>query len=306
MNKKEIIKWELKKELARRSFWHFCLIYDHEFFSKRLFLNQIAVAFQEIEEGKIKALSVSLPPRAGKSYITSLYCAWTLGRNPRESVMRNTCTATLYLKFSYDVRAVFKSDIFREIFGIGLSSDKSNLNSWNTDQARMVSYFGAGVGGSIIGFGASKVAITDDLYRGLEDALSDTINDRIIQWKEATHDSRFESGCARIDIGTRWSVKDVIGIQTEDNIYDKTIVVPALNKDGKSFCESVMTTEEYLDKKKKMTKEIWLAEYMQSPIDIEGRMFNDLIKISSQEYHKLAHNSAGCIAYIDVADQGKD
>ncbi len=89
------------------------------------------------------------------------------------------------------------------------------------------------------------VAITDDLYRGIEDALSDTVNDRIIQWKESTHDSRFETGCARIDIGTRWSVNDVIGRGINETIYDKSIIVPALDEHGNSFCEAVMTTEEY-------------------------------------------------------------
>ena len=210
--KEQTLKKILRKELARRDFWEFCLFYDKEFFSERLFLMEIAQAFQEIAEGKINSLSISMPPRAGKSYITTLFCAWTLGKYPTESVMRNTCTATLYVKFSYDVRAVVKSDKFREIFTARLSEDKANLGGWNTNTAKMVSYFGAGVGGTIIGFGATKVAITDDLYRGLEDALSDTVNDRIIQWKEATHDSRMESGCARIDIGTRWSVNDVIGV----------------------------------------------------------------------------------------------
>ena len=57
-----------------------------------------------------------------------------------------------------------------------LSSDKANLQGWNTNTSKQVGYFGAGVGGTIIGFGASKVAITDDLYRGIEDALNDHMN----------------------------------------------------------------------------------------------------------------------------------
>jgi len=69
-----------------------------------------------------------MPPRAGKSYITSLFCAWTLGNNPKESVMRNTCTATLYAKFSYDVRAIVLSDHFCEVFPtVRISPDKANL-----------------------------------------------------------------------------------------------------------------------------------------------------------------------------------
>ena len=281
---------------------------DHEFFSTRPFLKDVAIAFQKVEEGSIKSLSVSMPPRAGKSYITSLFCAWRLGRNPTTSVMRNTCTATLYLKFSYDVRAIIKNERFTEIFPeIRLSDDKKNLQGWNLQQSKQVGYFGAGVGGTIIGFGTT-LGITDDLYRGIEDAMSDTTNDRIIQWKQATHDSRFESGCSRIDIGTRWSLKDVIGQNTQQGIYDQTIVIPALNDQGESFCDEVMTSEEYQAKKKHTAPEIWSAEYMQQPVDVGGRLFSDMKYIDPEEYNEIsqAKGVEGSISYIDVADQGAD
>ena len=308
MNDKiEALKKELKYELCRREFWAFCLFYDQDFFSKRDFLHEIAIGFQQIEEKKINSLSVSMPPRAGKSYITSLFCAWVIGRNPTESVMRNTCTATLYLKFSYDVRTIVKSDKFKQVFNnVHLSDDKANLQGWNTNHSKQVGYFGAGVGGTIIGFGATKIGVTDDLYRNLEDALSDTVNDRIIQWKEATHDSRFESGCARIDIGTRWSINDVIGRNIQQKIYDKSIIVSALNENNESFCTDVMTTEEYLTKKKRTDPSIWAAEYQQEPVDIKGRLFSDLKFISSTDLNSIKDKIEGCIGYIDVADQGAD
>ena len=123
-DKREAIRKLLLLELCRREFWQFCLYYDEPFFKSRLFLQEVAEAFQQIENNKIRSLSVSMPPRAGKSYITSLFCAWTLGRNPSNSVMRNTCTATLYLKFSYDVRNVVKSDRFKEVFpNVSLSDE---------------------------------------------------------------------------------------------------------------------------------------------------------------------------------------
>lgn len=309
-NDREYVKQLFRSELARRRFWEFCKFMDNDFFQSRPFLKSVADAFQDIEEGKVKSLSVSMPPRAGKSYITSLYCAWTLGKNPTESVMRNACTATLYLKFAYDVRALIKSDKYRLVFPmVTLSDDKKNLQGWNTNQSKQVGYFGAGVGGTIIGFGATKVAITDDLYRGIEDALSDTVSERIHQWKESTHDSRFESGCARIDIGTRWSVKDVIGKSIESNVYETSIIIPAMDENDASFCESVMTTEEYKDKRLRTTKEIWLAEYQQQPVDIGGRLFNNLSTISAEEFEQIrnAHGGIdGAIGYIDVADQGSD
>lgn len=300
---------QILNELSRRNFWIFCNNYDREFFASRPFLKQVAEAFQRVESGELKSLSVSMPPRAGKSYITTLFCAWILGKHPEESVMRNTCTATLYLKFSYDTRAVLRSDIFAEVFpDVQLSDDKKNLQGWNLSTARQVSYFGAGVGGTIIGFGASKVAITDDLYRGIEDAMSDTTNDRIHQWKQSTHDSRFESGCSRIDIGTRWSLRDVIGSQIESNVYEDTIIIPALKSSGESFCESVMTTAEYVKKKSQTAPEIWSAEYQQTPVDIGGRLFKDMDFISAEDFNQLKSSQKleGCIAYIDVADMGKD
>ena len=309
MDKKTALRQALRMELNRREFWQFCLFYDHDFFQSRPFLKEVADAFQRIEKREIKSLSVSMPPRAGKSYITSLFCAWTIGRNPEHSVMRNTCTATLYLKFSYDVRAIIKNERFQMVFpGIALSDDKQNLQGWNTNRSRQVGYFGAGVGGTIIGFGASNIAITDDLYRGIEDALSDTINDRIIQWKESTHDSRFETGCCRIDIGTRWAKTDVIGRSIESNDYDESIMIPALDENGNSFCESVMTTAEYLDKRKKTAPEIWAAEYQQQPVDIEGRLFGGLKFLEKTEFDEIKQSNQidGALAYIDVSDQGKD
>ncbi len=306
---KEAAKELLRQELARRSFFHFCRYYDCDFVHARPFVKDICEAFQEVEDKKIKSLSVSLPPRAGKSYITSLFCAWTLGKNPDKSVMRNACTATLFLKFSYDVRAILKDERFKRVFpDVSLSDDKANLQGWNTNKSKQVGYFGAGVGGTIIGFGASNVAITDDLYRGIEDALSDTVNDRIIQWKESTHDSRFETGCARIDIGTRWSVNDVIGRGINETIYDKSIIVPALDDKGNSFCEAVMTTEEYKQVQKRTAKEIWLAEYQQQPIDIEGRLFSDYKRINQKEFDEFISTNQveGTLAYIDVSDTGMD
>jgi predicted phage terminase large subunit-like protein len=306
---KEAAKELLRQELARRSFFHFCRYYDRDFVRTRPFVKDICNAFQEVEDKKIKSLSVSMPPRAGKSYITSLFCAWTLGRNPDKSVMRNACTATLYLKFSYDVRAILKDERFKRVFpDVSISDDKANLNGWNTNKSKQVGYFGAGVGGTIIGFGASNVAITDDLYRGIEDALSDTVNDRIIQWKESTHDSRFESGCARIDIGTRWSLKDIIGRGIEETIYDKSIIVAALDDNDQSFCEAVMTTDEYHQTRKRTAKEIWLAEYQQQPIDIEGRLFSSYQRIEENEFDDFIKTNPieGTIAYIDVSDTGMD
>lgn len=305
MDLKTQIIQEAKKELARRDFWQFCLYYDEEFFNKRPFLKQVAEAFMRIHRGEIKRLSVSMPPRAGKSYITSLFCAWTLGKFPTESVMRNTCTARLYEKFSYDVRSIVKNEKFKEIFTQAkLAEDKQSVNGWNMENSRQVGYFGAGVGGTIIGFGATKLAITDDLYKSLEDALSETVNEKVLSWVDATHGSRLEKGCPSIDIGTRWTKRDVIGSNGESGKYDEQIIIPALDENGKSFCEDVKSTEEYLQIKREIDEVIWLAEYQQEPIEAKGLLFpKDELQYFKPDKNLKFETS---IAYGDIADAGDD
>jgi predicted phage terminase large subunit-like protein len=258
-----------------------------------------------VHDGEIKRLHVSMSPRAGKSYITSLFCAWALGMNPTESVMRNTCTARLYQKFSYDVRNIIRNQEFKDVFpNIELSSDNQSLNGWNLEESRQVGYFGAGVGGTIIGFGATLLAITDDMYKSLEDALSENQNEKVLSWAEGTHGSRLEKGCPQIDIGTRWHKNDLIGRNQSKELYDLSIVIPALNEEGESFCEDVKTTDEYKAIRSEIDSTIWDAEYMQEPVEAKGLMFPE----SELRYYKPDKllKFEGAIAYADIADEGDD
>lgn len=301
----------LRKREAWNDFWAFCLYYDPKFFSNRLFLKQVADAFMRIYQafsaGIIRRLAVSMPPRAGKSYISSLFIAWMLGHFPEESVMRNCCSDTLYNKLSYDTRDIVRSARYQGVFpDIKLRKDKQNVNGWNIDRARQVSYFGAGVGGTVIGFGASMLAMTDDLYKSLEDALSDNNNDKVWSWKEGTHDTRIEGNCCSIDIGTRWSVTDVLGRMEEMEKYGEIIRIAALDENDESFCEAVHTTEYYRDVRSEIDDAIWSAEYMQEPIEAKGLLFPkselNRFKLSDIE----GKQPDGTIGACDVADEGDD
>lgn len=305
MELREQIILEAKKELSRREFWEFCLWYDYEFFTARPFLKKVSDAFMKIHRNEIKRLSVSMPPRAGKSYITSLFCAWTLGKFPKDSVMRNTCTARLYEKFSYDVRGIVKNEKFQAVFPCAkLALDKQAVNGWNLTESKQVGYFGAGVGGTIIGFGATKLAITDDLYKSLEDALSENVNEKVLSWVESTHGSRLETGCPKIDIGTRWTKRDVIGVNMENGRYDESIVIAAIDEHGNSFCENVKTTAEYKQIKDEIDEVIFLAEYQQEPIEAKGLLFPSTeLRYFTKDNNRTFESS---IAYVDVADEGSD
>lgn len=309
----------LQAELCRRVFWEFCLHTDQDFFSRRPFLRLVAEGFQRVAEGKTKRLAVSMPPRAGKSRTATLFCAWLLGNHPSGSVMRNTVTARLYNKFSYDTREVMLSPAYAEVFpAIALAPDKQSVEGWNTTEARQVSYFGAGVGGAIIGFGATLLSMTDDLFKGIEEAMSETIQEKTWTWYTGSHMSRQERNCPVIDIGTRWTKRDVIGKNLTDNYYDEVIVIPALDEFGKSFCEDVKTTEEYQFIKRKTATTIWNAEYQQQPVEATGLMWSreHAKRFSLKELRsRLAQRDGqgnpliepeSKLGYIDVADEGDD
>lgn len=289
--------------LSKYDFWEFCLYYDEEFFSKRSFLKEVAESFQQITQGEIKTTAVSMPPRAGKSYITSLFCAWWLGKHPTLCVMRNTVTASLYNKFSYDVRNIIRSERYKKVFPkVELAPDKQNIDGWSLTTSKQGAYFGGGVGTNIIGFGAN-LAITDDLYSGFEQALSEVYNEKVFMWKQGSHNSRMEKNCAEIFIGTRWSKNDVIGKAISDGLIDTQITIPALNDNNESFCEDVKSTEEYLKIKAETDEEIWSAEYMQEPIEIKGLLFpaSELKYFSPHET-----NSEFRYCAVDPADTGGD
>lgn len=301
----------LRRRKAKNDFWSYCLYYDPKFFANRLFLKQVADAFTRVyksySDKTIYRLAVSMPPRAGKSYISSLFIAWMLGHFPEESVMRNCCSDTLYNKLSYDTRDIVRSSRFKEVFpDVKLRGDKQNVHGWSLDAARQVSYFGAGVGGTVIGFGASMLAMTDDLYKSLEDALSDTNNEKVWSWKQGTHDSRIEGNCCSIDIGTRWSATDVLGRMEEMGKYDEIIRISALDENDESFCEDVHTTEYYRELREETEDMIWCAEYMQEPIEAIGLLFpkSELNRFTLADIE--GKQPDGVIGATDVADEGDD
>ena len=106
-DKQELYQLLMQKErnICQNNFYEFCRYIDAGFFTDgKPHLKIIADAFQEVAEGKVTKLAVSMPPRAGKSYITSLFCAWMLGKYPDGSIMRNSYAAKLAEKFPKDIR----------------------------------------------------------------------------------------------------------------------------------------------------------------------------------------------------------
>ena len=301
-------------ELSSHFFWEYCQYQDPEFFKARPFLKapaqRLQWLYEEYMEGRARSITLSMPPRAGKSYLISLFCAWWLGKLPEMSVMRNSSTARLYEKLSYDTRKIVLSARYMAVFPhVELSNNKKSVYGWNLQTSKQVGYFGAAPGGTIIGFGAN-LAVYDDLYRGIEDALNDNTNEKILTWKSADHNSRKELDCPEIGIGTRWRLNDVIGREIEMGNVDKIFKVPALvrrNDELVSFCEGVNRTEFYLKEKRQLEPAIFNAEYMQEPVEMEGLLFplNALNKYNPATVN-VDELSIYRLGVIDPANEGGD
>jgi len=310
LERKAAARIELYRRAALKGdFWSYLLYMDFKFFnSRKEILRPIADTLQNVVdaygEGRIARVAISLPPRSGKSWIITQLCAFMLGHHPEESIMRNTCTATLYKKLSKDTRAVIQSPKWQDLFNVKLKT--KGVDTWSLEPARQTSYFGGGTGSTIIGFGASMLDISDDLYKNWEDAMSDDNNAKVLTWASAVRGSRVERGCCRIDIGTRWRTNDVIGVSERDGLYDYVISTPAMTPDNKSFCEAVQTTEHYLREKANVPEEVWSAEYMQQPLDIKGRLFAPADMEWFEEGEMPDFDCAANIGVCDSADNGRD
>jgi len=300
---------EKYKRLCRKDFWHFCVHMDPAFYTdSKPHLKQIAAAFQKVADGEIKKLAISLPPRGGKSYITSLFCAWLIGKFPKDSIMRDSYAAELAERFSYDIRGIIQTDKYLEIFpSVKLKQDKKAVNDWAITEARQSTYFCAGVGGPITGKGCNRVAILDDPVKNIEEALSETVLESKWNWYTSTFLSRLESGCPEIQIATRWSKKDIIGRLLEEWPDDWTVItIPALDENEETFCSEIKTTKEYHDLRRVAADFIWEAEYMQRPIESKGLLFpvEELNRFSLTDLASKPPD--GIAGYTDTADQGND
>ena len=312
----EQIREQAKIDLSYDSFWEYCKYHDPEFFGDRPFLKQVAKALQWVYEeyiqGHARSITISMPPRTGKSYIISLFSAWWLGKLPALGIMRNAATNKLYEKFSYDTRKIVASGKYRAVFPhVQLSGDRQNVKGWNLQTSKQVAYFGGGTGGTIIGFGAN-IAIYDDLYTGIFDASNDNVNEATLLWKVSDHNTRKELNCPEIGIGTRWRKNDVIGNEIEKGNVDKIFKIAALvydevTKSWKSFCEKVNTTEFYL-KEKRDSIDAWFdAMYMQEPMDLKGMLFpTSKLRLYNPNEFDPQKASEMTLGAIDPADKGGD
>ena len=118
---------------------------------------------EEVEGGRIDRLMLNLPPRHGKSTLSSVYFpAWFMGRNPGAQVILVSYNAALAAKFGKQVRDLVMSPQYRAVFpGTEIRKDSQAADCWYTKEGGV--FLSAGIGGGITGWGADLMLIDDPL-----------------------------------------------------------------------------------------------------------------------------------------------
>jgi len=213
--KRKLHETRILAELARRSLSSFCEYAGEGAWVHAphldLLCEKIEEAEQWVREGHdtYKLITVSMPPRHGKSEVVSRHApAWILGRNPDWEIIEASHTASLATDMSREARRIFK-EYAAPLFGLELSRETQSVELWHVAGSKG-KVQAAGAGGPIMGRGA-HFAIVDDPHKSLEEAESPTYQHKVLQWMKSTLISRMAPGGAIILVASRLHIKDLIG-----------------------------------------------------------------------------------------------
>lgn len=226
----------------------------------------------DIETGANDRLIVQMPPRHGKSFLTSGYFpAHYLGVHPDRNVILTSATDELAMEFSDMARGLIAE--FGWMFGVSLRKDRAALQSWKLDQGGGLR--AAGVGGGIIGRGAN-VLVIDDYFRNVEAALSEVQRIKLYQWYLSTAATRITPDGAIVIMATRWHPKDLIGmvLKEAENTGEswRVISFPALNDDGAALWPEQWSAAKLVHRRQQYIASgypwMWEALYQQNPPEV--------------------------------------
>ena len=188
---------------------------------RRKQLKVLVDALQELEDGTLDLLCISLPPGTGKTTLALFYLTWKAGRDPSKPMLTVSHNNDfLYGAYGECLRMLDPEGEYKwhEVFN-GVSVINTNAKAMMIDvgkSKKAVKRFatleftsiGSGNAGKVR---AQQLLYCDDLTEGIEQALSKPQMDKL--WQKYTDDARQRKvgRCPELHIQTRWTVHDVVG-----------------------------------------------------------------------------------------------
>lgn len=305
----EYIKQQARIELARRHLYDYCKLTNPLFYKdNRTYLKDMCEKIENfINQDEKKFLVINLPPRHGKSFTIKNTVEWLFGKDNKLRVMTGSYNETLSGGFAKQVRDTIQSLkvddklVYSDIFPFTrVKYGEASASMWALDGSNQKSYLATSPTGTATGFGAN-ILIVDDLIKNSEEAYNENILDKQWEWFNNTMLSRLEGNWKVIVIMTRWASNDLAGRVIENfGELVELITYSAVQEDGSMLCEDILSKKDFEIKTKEMNEDIIQANFNQKPIDIKGRLYEDLKEWENlPKYDKV-------YSYTDTADKGED
>ena len=243
---------------------------------------------QDLFDGKIDFLGISLPPRVGKSTLCIFFMTFVMGHRPSVASVMSGHSDKLTDGFYREILSIITdntqylwADVFPGVQMVNNSAKNETIDLEKTKRFPTITC--RSISGTLTGaveIGTGGVLYVDDIIEDLEESL----NPLRLQAKYDAYlnqlKDRKKLGALELMVGTRWNVADPLGRieeQYRDNPRYRFRVIPALDENGHSNFNYKyglgFDTDYYVDMKASIDDATWTAKYMGNPYVREGLLF---------------------------------
>ena len=252
---------------------------------RRKILRGLVADLQDLFDGNIDFLGISLPPRVGKSTLCIFFMTFVMGHRPEVANVMSGHSDKLTEGFYDEILNILTTpeeytwaDVFPGVNLVDKSAKNETIDL--VRKKRFPTMTCRSVTGTLTGaveIGNNGILYCDDLIADLEEALNpDRLDNKYNAYLNRLKD-RKKNNARELMVGTRWNVLDPLGrikAQYEDNPRYRFTVLPALNENDESNFEYDyelgFTTKYYHDMRNSIDDATWWAKYMGKPYVREG------------------------------------
>lgn len=289
---------------------------------RKHYLKPMVQGFQDVLDGKLRLLTISMPKRAGKSQTGINFVNMLSGKFPDRSTLMEGTGDDLVKSFyngCLEYLTVPNEYLFYDVFPdarlVQTNADTKTVNLKN--KSRFPTIMCRSIDARQVGLSeATNVLYLDDCVEGREEAKNrQRLDDK---WEVISGDimGRAIEGTPMVFTGTRYSLYDPIGRVQEHAQREgwawRAIEIPALdlvtdesNYEYEREGKKVFTTAYFREQRELLSAEQFESEFQQQPFEAKGLLFN---KDELNYFFELPkdRDPDTIIAVGDTAESGSD